>query len=489
MSTPHLPPEPPAGSADHDEPTPGRPAHDQTASAGPRPGPGADGFFDAVRRVGVSRSDDRWVGGVAAGVAERFGIDPLLVRGILFVTFFLSGAGFVLYGLAWALLPERSDGRIHAQEAVRGNFDVALLGAIPLVIVGFSWQVRWLSWWDYLHLGWLNGLFWVAAIVTVAIVAVPILNQRAKRGPQGRAPGADAPVGNASWQQSPVDEPWGSPTAQGTTPVGTYPVDAPRPPYASTHTSRSGTSATPPVPPVPPVRHHQRPPRSPKPPRAQGPGAATTGIVVGLSLLAGAFLLVVDRAGDLPWPVFLTWAGASVVLAGIAIVVSGLRGRTSGGLGWLATIALLVAVPTAAWQDDRAVLVLDDSVRTVSDGTHRVTDPEIAEDGFGVRWGDPTIDLSDLDLTGVTAADPVEIPVQLGAGDVTVVVPDRVPVRADVQVWAGSAQWNVDGDNQEIGGISSRPVTFTNEEADAGAEPLVVLLVDVGAGQAIIEEN
>jgi hypothetical protein len=213
-----------------------------------------------------------------------------------------------------------------------------------------------------------------------------------------------------------------------------------------------------------------------------------TGVVVGLSLLLGALLLVVDRQGDLAWPVFLTWAGASVVLAGLGVVVSGLRGRTSGGLGALAVLALVVALPAAAWRSEPELLTFD-GTRTVDDGLHRVTDPDVAEQGFGVRWGDPTIDLSDLDLSDATGGSPVEVPVQLGAGDVRVIVPDGVPVRAEVQVLAGSARWQVDGDSREIGGVSTQPVTFENDEVDAGADPLLVLEVVVGAGQVTIEEN
>lgn len=515
MSTPHLPPESPAGPAGPDEPAPaGAPPHAPSPDAGRRPS-GTDGFFDAVRRTGVARADDRWIGGVASGVAERFDVDPLIVRGILFVTFFLSGAGLVLYGAAWALLPERRDGRIHLQEAFRGNFDVAMLGAIAMVVVGLSWGGGWWSWWDYMGLGWLNGLFWVAAIVTVAIVAVSVLNRRGPRpgarpagGPQawsGAPHAGPAPAPGAAGTPAP-DAPWGSPSAparfehaasaqaaptahaqQAPAPAANpydaapsvatpTPAHGPVPPYAA--------APTPPAPPRPPQA-----PRPPKPPRPRGPGSATVGVVVGLSLLLGALLLVVDRAGDLPWPVFLTWAGASVVLAGLAIVVSGLRGRTSGGLGWLAVLALVVAVPAASWHAERPSFVLDDSTRTVTDGTHRVTDPDVASEGFGIRWGDPTIDLSGLDLSDVADGDTVEVPVHLGAGDVTVVVPDGVPVRADVQVWAGSARWEVDGERREISGVSSRPVTFTNEEADAGEDPQLVLLVDVGAGQAIIEED
>ncbi|MBM7819023.1 phage shock protein PspC (stress-responsive transcriptional regulator) [Cellulosimicrobium cellulans] len=536
----------PAGPTD-----PGQtPPHGSPQGPGGTRPSGTDGFFDAVRRVGVYRSDDRWIGGVASGVAERFGIDPLIVRGLLFVTFFLSGAGLVLYGAAWALLPERRDGRIHLQEAFRGNVDVALLGAAAFVVVGFSWGGGWWSWWDTLHLGWLTGLFWVAAFVTVAVVVVSALTQRGPRGPQGApppappwaggpgAPGTGGPgapgygpsapghgpagpgyVPPAPGGAAPTDAPWGSPgTPAGGPPSGpqdrvTWSAEAS--PYAST-----APGATAPVPPyapgaplgttTPPApqaaaspRVHQgprnpaaqqppRPPRAPhppKPPRPRGPGATTTGVVVGLSLLIGAFLLVVDRQGELPWPVFLTWAGLSGILAGLAIVVSGLRGRTSGGLGWLAVLLLVVALPASAWRSAPFTFFLDDSVRTVTDGTHRVTDPDVAEEGFGVTFGDPTIDLSGLDLSDASGTSPVEVPIQLGAGDATVVVPDGVPVRAEVQVLAGNARWLVDGDRQEIGGVSTRPVTFDNDEVQSGDDPLLVLQVEVGAGQITIEEN
>ncbi|MDQ8040952.1 PspC domain-containing protein [Cellulosimicrobium sp. XJ-DQ-B-000] len=579
MSTPDLPgPGAQPGSSGGDTETPGAqpgtvppgpsdPDHGGgpgwTGPAGPPPGApgaapgepprrpsGADGFFDAVRRVGIYRSDDRWIGGVASGVAERFGIDPLVVRGLLFVTFFLSGAGLVLYGAAWALLPERRDGRIHLQEAFRGNVDVALLGAAAFVVVGFSWGGGWWSWWDALHLGWLTGLFWVAAFVTVAVVAVSALTQRGPRGGQGTPPQAPpwpggpghgpggpghgpggagpaqgpyapghgptatpgAPAGGA-----PSDAPWGSPgptypggpTTSGTpggSPVGGAPtrtqddavwsaeaspyaapapgVTAPLPPHAPYAPSPQGGAPQPPLPP-----QAARAPRPPKPPRPRGPGATTTGVVVGLSLLLGALLLVLDRQGALPWPVFLTWAGLSGILAGLAIVVSGLRGRTSGGLGWLAVVLLVVALPASAWRTTPFTVFVDDSVRTVTDGTHRITDPEVAEQGFGVSFGDPRIDLSDLDLSDATAGSPVEVPVRLGAGDATVVVPDGVPVRAEVQVLAGNARWHVDGDRQEIGGVSTQPVTFDNDEVQTGDDPLLVLQVEVGAGQVTIEED
>ncbi|XTR53119.1 PspC domain-containing protein [Pseudarthrobacter sp. So.54] len=57
-------------------------------SFGPTPPPAGSqpgNFFDWIRRQGVRRGRERWVGGVASGIAERFGVDPLIVRGILIV--------------------------------------------------------------------------------------------------------------------------------------------------------------------------------------------------------------------------------------------------------------------------------------------------------------------------------------------------------------------------------------------------------------------
>jgi signal transduction histidine kinase len=49
-------------------------------------------------------SQGRIVAGVCAGVADRFAVDPLLVR-VAMVAAATTGLGFVLYGLGWALMP------------------------------------------------------------------------------------------------------------------------------------------------------------------------------------------------------------------------------------------------------------------------------------------------------------------------------------------------------------------------------------------------
>lgn len=57
----------------------------------------------------LRRSHDRRIGGVCAGVAEYFGVDPNLVR-LAFVAGAVIGGGAILvYAAAWVLVPEATD--------------------------------------------------------------------------------------------------------------------------------------------------------------------------------------------------------------------------------------------------------------------------------------------------------------------------------------------------------------------------------------------
>lgn len=140
------------------------------------------GFFASIRRIGVWRTDDRWVGGVAAGVAHRMGIDPVIIRGLVIITALFGGVGLILYGAAWALLPEASDGRIHLEEAVRGRFDIAIVGAAAIFLTGVSNPV---FWWDG-SVGW--RLSWFVAVAAVVGVVVLVLSQRRPAGPPSSPP-------------------------------------------------------------------------------------------------------------------------------------------------------------------------------------------------------------------------------------------------------------------------------------------------------------
>ncbi|MFW6271110.1 MAG: PspC domain-containing protein, partial [Bacillota bacterium] len=54
-------------------------------------------------------TEDKMLGGVCAGIAEYFEIDPTLIRLIFVLIFFAEGIGFLAYIVAWIIIPERPD--------------------------------------------------------------------------------------------------------------------------------------------------------------------------------------------------------------------------------------------------------------------------------------------------------------------------------------------------------------------------------------------
>jgi phage shock protein PspC (stress-responsive transcriptional regulator) len=53
----------------------------------------------------VRPSRGRWIGGVCAGLAHRFGISPNVVRLIFLISCILPGPQFVVYIALWILIP------------------------------------------------------------------------------------------------------------------------------------------------------------------------------------------------------------------------------------------------------------------------------------------------------------------------------------------------------------------------------------------------
>lgn len=54
--------------------------------------------------------DGRWIGGVCAGLARRFGISANTMRIIFVVSCLLPGPQFLLYLALWVLLPNEKSG-------------------------------------------------------------------------------------------------------------------------------------------------------------------------------------------------------------------------------------------------------------------------------------------------------------------------------------------------------------------------------------------
>lgn len=56
----------------------------------------------------LTRSDDRMIAGVCAGLAEYFGLDITLVRvGYVLLTFFTAFSGVIVYLILMIVMPEK----------------------------------------------------------------------------------------------------------------------------------------------------------------------------------------------------------------------------------------------------------------------------------------------------------------------------------------------------------------------------------------------
>jgi signal transduction histidine kinase len=129
------------------EPSPS--AHEPIPSAGPGERAGAQGSRGGFLGLGLYRSSRRRViGGVAGGIGELLGIDPVLVR-IAFALLSLSGvAGVILYVVLWATVPE-DRGEMAVKEAglVRAAaMGLVVLGVVVLLREGGLWLGDPLAW-------------------------------------------------------------------------------------------------------------------------------------------------------------------------------------------------------------------------------------------------------------------------------------------------------------------------------------------------------
>jgi phage shock protein PspC (stress-responsive transcriptional regulator) len=88
----------------------------------------------ASRRL-LRRRHDRVLGGVAGGLADSFGLDPLTFRLAFMILALFGGAGLLLYALGWLFIPERG-----AEEAVAATLtrDVGVRKLAALALIGIA---------------------------------------------------------------------------------------------------------------------------------------------------------------------------------------------------------------------------------------------------------------------------------------------------------------------------------------------------------------
>lgn len=395
--------------------------------------PAGSKFFNSIRNAGYYRSEDRWIGGVSGGLAQKYNLDPLVVRGGFVLLTFLSGVGLIAYAAAWALLPEQRDGRIHAEELIRGNFDGAHIAIAIALFVGFTrsgffWGTAWL--WAPLQV-----IFWVALVAAV-IYAVFQLSSPHKQTNFTHTPSGGYQPG--TWtQQTP------SPVApEASMQAGpTFPAEG-------AGIAASGYDWTPPKPTAPTVK---------------SPGATQFAILLGILLLASAGVLLAENAGRIDpsvtvWPLL---AGVAVTLGGLAVIINGFRGRSSGSGGLFGILGFLGVMASSALLVTGFISPLNSHV--VADLNLTPTSTSQITDGYSFGAGDFTLDLSALDFSEVDPADlPLEIPIRGAAGEIEILVPESLAVTANRSVAVGTIEDETDGTIQSQGGVGVGSTQYAN---------------------------
>ena len=103
-------------------------------SAGTGSNAGAQSQTTAGRRLYRSEND-KVLGGVAAGLANYFGIDPAIMR-LIFVLFLFMGFGFLLYIILWIVVPSKT--LVHnVRKRLYRNTDNKMIGGVASGIAAY----------------------------------------------------------------------------------------------------------------------------------------------------------------------------------------------------------------------------------------------------------------------------------------------------------------------------------------------------------------
>ena len=128
------------------------------------------------------RATDRSIFGVCGGLADYFGIDPILVRLAFVLVTLAGGAGILVYLILTLVTPVEPDGMVGRPDPVHARGQAAglvlmLVGAA--LLIGNLGLVPWFDW----------GTFWPVILVLLG-TALLVAGTRSLPGPSGDRPDA-----------------------------------------------------------------------------------------------------------------------------------------------------------------------------------------------------------------------------------------------------------------------------------------------------------
>ena len=421
--------------------------------------PGPTGFdrdalrdFDRLRRS----TTDRKIAGVAGGLGRHLNIDPTILRVLFVVLVFFGGAGILLYGAAWLLVPE--DGSDEAAISTSPSTRTTALivaGVIGvLLVLGDSWGGF--------------GFPWPLAIIALVVVLFLINKDRPKTPPTPGTPPSGPTSTGIGWPQA--DQPdaasytapgaaahgWvGDTTTERAAEEGTPGQVPPAPPY--------GTGSWAPAPPPYRPQYQSRVSKKARGPRLFGITLAL--LAVGLGAL-GLYDALGGSVVDAAYPAL------ALTIVGAMLVVGSFAGRP-GGLIFLGIVASLALAATSAADEygwDRR--------------TERTERPATAAElpgSYRMLAGTLVVDLTRV--SDLESLDGRDLDIRAEVGEVVVVVPDGLDVDVDAQIGLGGqitagAAYD-DGDSPEV-----------RTQIDGGTDvPDMSIDIDLTAGRIDVRQE
>ncbi|GAA1785415.1 hypothetical protein GCM10009682_04320 [Luedemannella flava] len=401
-------------------------------------------------------------GRVFAGVCGAFGratnTDPVLWRIVLAVLTFFGGVGLVVYLIGWLTLPSEGDTGAPV-EAVLGRGRSSTPTVVTVIVACIVLLTL---------AAFLGGRAEPGVFIVLLLLGGGYLLLRERGKITGPPPAYPPTPGYPPAPGYPVTPPppagYYPPTSQGatmsspataTTPLAPPPPGAPpRAPFAP-----HGPYGPPPVPPT-----WNRPvptPPTPKPPRSR-----LGGLVISVLLLVLGVVALIDLADNsVPGEVYVAAALATV---GLGLVIGAWIGRARGliALGIVLSLGLgLTAGVDRVHNDDWG------HMGNIEWRPHNVAE---IEDHYRQGAGDTRLDLSNVDFAGQD----VTTRLTTRAGNVTIILPDKVDAVVNAKVFAGNAE--VLGEQWE--GLFNPKRTVTDLDTDGAGGGKITIVVEVSAG-------
>lgn len=390
------PPDAPTGPPPGSPPGPGDGPPHEGPHDGPQDGPhdGPRVSRDQVRDLGRLRRStyDRKVAGVAGGLARHLDVDPIILRVGFVVLAFFGGAGILLYGACWLLVPDEGtdEATVRLDERSRSVALIVVGALAALALLGDS-------------LGGF-GFPWPLAILGLVVLLV-VSNRGQESRRQARA------------------------TSTYPTPTYATPTYAAPPQQAPAYGHPSYAGAPPTWTPVAPAPLHPRP----RNPRRRGP--ILFWFTLALCALGIGVLGILDLAGASVHGA--TYPALVLATTGVMLLVGAFYGRAGGLIlvGLMAGVATVGATAAQEVDADR----IDAAPRSAAQ----------VESSYEIFAGEIVLDLSDV--TDLEDLDGRTVRVESVFGRIEVIVPDGldVDVRSTIDGGGHSALFGGDNDGSD----------------------------------------